>query len=182
MSLEEKIVTTDILEPKPKVNLVKYGILEIAQKRLLDAAEEVMYNAYSPYSKFQVGAALLSREGKIISGANVENSAYGSTICAEAAAISAANSIGIRTFEKVAIIGRHLEYNNTGVTTPCGNCRQILYEFSQVSDKSLEVIMSTSKKDFVVITLIDNLLPLAFGPNDLGINLDNYRDRGIKLN
>ena len=82
---------------------VKYKNLEEMQRRVLDEAAKVMNTAYNPYSNFYVGAALLSQDGQLITGSNVENAAYGSTICAERAAILRANAMGIRTFDKVSI-------------------------------------------------------------------------------
>ena len=140
---------------------VSFGDLDEVQKKLIVEAENVMTNAYNPYSNFYVGAALLSLDGRIISGTNVENAAYGSTICAERAAIVKANSVRIRTFEKLAIIARGATFNTTEVTAPCGSCRQMLFESSQVSERDLEVILSTTQKDKIIITTISELLPLG---------------------
>jgi cytidine deaminase len=145
------------------------------QRRVLDEAAKVMNTAYNPYSKFYVGAALLSQNGQIITGSNVENAAYGSTICAERAAILRANAMGIRTFDKVGIIARGEDFDTTEVTAPCGSCRQMLYESAQISERNLEIIMATTKKDKVVVATIEELLPLAFGPKDLGIDVKKYQ-------
>lgn len=142
---------------------------------MLNEAEKVMETAYNPYSNFYVGAAILSQDGKIITGSNVENAAYGSTVCAERAAILRANALGIRAFNKVAIIAKGQDFDMTEVTAPCGSCRQMLYESSQISEKNLEIIMSTSKKDKIIIATIEELLPLAFGPKDLGIDIKKYK-------
>ena len=154
---------------------IRYEQLDSIQKKLLGEAEKVMETAYNPYSHFYVGAALLSKEGPIITGSNVENSAYGSTICAERAAIVRANAMEIRTFDKLAIICRGENFNTTEVTGPCGSCRQMLYESSQISEKDIEIILSTTKKDKIIITTIKELLPLAFGPKDLGIDVKKYQ-------
>ncbi len=154
---------------------VSFGDLDEVQKKLIVEAENVMTNAYNPYSNFYVGAALLSLDGRIISGTNVENAAYGSTICAERAAIVKANSVRIRTFEKLAIIARGATFNTTEVTAPCGSCRQMLFESSQVSERDLEVILSTTQKDKIIITTISELLPLGFGPKELGIDIKKYQ-------
>ena len=129
---------------------IKYEELDPIQQNLLDEAAEVMETAYNPYSHFYVGAALLSLDGQIITGSNVENAAYGSTICAERAAILRANAMGIRTFDKVAIIGRGENFDTTEVTAPCGSCRQMLFESSQVSERNLELIMATTRKDKII--------------------------------
>jgi len=154
---------------------VKYKNLEEIQRELLFAAEEVMETPYNPYSHFYVGAALLSKNGQIITGSNVENAAYGSTICAERAAILRANAMRIRTFDKLAIIARGEGFDTKEVTAPCGSCRQMLFESSQISEKNLEIIMSTTKRDKIIIATIEELLPLAFGPKDLGIDVKKYQ-------
>jgi cytidine deaminase len=154
---------------------IKYEKLEKIQQKLLDEAAKVMNTAYNPYSHFYVGAAILSQDGQTITGSNVENAAYGSTICAERAAILRANAMGIRTFDKVAIIARGENFNTTEVTSPCGSCRQMLYESAQISEKNLEIIMATTQKDKVIIATIEELLPLAFGPKDLGIDIKKYQ-------
>lgn len=154
---------------------VKYETLDQLQKTLLAEAAKAMETAYNPYSHFYVGAALLSQDGQIITGSNVENAAYGSTICAERSALVRANAMGIRTFEKVAIIARGETFDATEVTAPCGSCRQMLYEAAQISEANLEVIMATTKKDKIVLATIEELLPLAFGPRDLGIELKKYQ-------
>jgi len=156
---------------KPKT----YEKLSEIQKKLLDEAEKVMPNSYNPYSNFFVGAALLTQDDKIITGTNVENAAYGNCICAERAAILRANAMGYRRFKAIAVIAKGLDFDTKEVTTPCGSCRQMLYEASQISGKDLEVIMSTTKKDKIIISSISELLPLAFGPTDLGIDIKKYR-------
>lgn len=154
---------------------IDYVNLEIIQKKLLDKAKKVMNTAYNPYSHFYVGAALLAQDGQIITGSNVENAAYGSTICAERSAILRANAMGIRTFYKIAIIARGESFDTTEVTAPCGSCRQMLYESAQISEINLEIIMATTQKNKVVVATIEELLPLAFGPKDLGIDVKKYQ-------
>jgi cytidine deaminase len=154
---------------------IKYEELNHLQKRTLDEAAKAMETSYNPYSNFYVGAALLSQNGQVITGSKVENAAYGSTICAEMSAISRANAMGIRTFEKIAIIARGEEFDTTDVTAPCGSCRQMLYEFAQISGRNLEIIMSTTKRDKIVIASIEELLPSAFGPKDLGVDIKRHQ-------
>ena len=154
---------------------LSYQDLNSVQRKLLDAATEAMEGAYNPYSRFYVGAALLSRKGEIVTGLNVENAAYGSTICAERAAILRANSMGIMCFDAIAINARGDNFDTTSVTGPCGSCRQMLFESAQISERDLEVIMSTTKKDKIIIATISELLPLGFGPKDLGVNIKKYQ-------
>lgn len=153
----------------------EYCSLTESQRQLLQEAKLAMERAYNPYSRFYVGAALLSRSGRIITGSNVENAAYGSTICAERAALVRANALGIRTFDTIAIISRGEGFETTEVTAPCGSCRQMLYEAAQVSEQDLEFIMSTTKMDKIVVATMKELLPLAFGPRDLGIEIKRYQ-------
>ena len=105
----------------------------------------------------------------------VENAAYGSTICAERAAILAANAQGYRAFDSLAIIARGADFEASDVTAPCGSCRQNLYEVSQIAGRDLEVVLSTTKKDKIILTSIKELLPLGFGPRDLGIDVSRFR-------
>ena len=154
---------------------IQYEHLDAKQKMILDAAEQVMETAYNPYSHFYVGAAILAQNGEIFTGSNVENAAYGSTICAERSAILSANAHGIRKFDKIAIITRGEDFDTTEISASCGSCRQMLYESAQLSEKNLEIIMSTTKKEKIVIATIEELLPLAFGPKDLGIDIKRYQ-------
>jgi len=154
---------------------VLYAELTPRQQRALLAAKKVLENAYNPYSHFYVGATLISDCGKLISGSNFENAAYGSTICAERSAVLHANALGIRKFSAIAIIARGENFDTTEVTGPCGSCRQVLYEVAQISGVELEVICATTKMDKIVIATIKELLPLGFGPVDLGIDISRYQ-------
>jgi cytidine deaminase len=154
---------------------VCYDNLSDIWKDLILEAEKVRENAYNPYSKFYVGAALLSERRQIIGGANVENAAYGSTICAERSAILRANAMGIRSFSALAISARGENFDTTEVTGPCGSCRQMLFEASQILGRDLEILMTTTKRDKIIIATIEELLPLGFGPKELGIDVKKYQ-------
>ena len=104
------------------------------QVKLLDAAEEAMEKAYNPYSHFYVGAALLTADGKIITGANYENASYGNTICAERAALLKANAEGYRRFKAIAIIAKGENFDVDKPTAPCGACRQSIFEAFLILD------------------------------------------------
>lgn len=93
-------------------------------KELYRKAVEAMPNAYAPFSKFDVGAALLTKTGEVFTGVNVENSSFGATICAERTACVKAVSEGFREFEAIAVV------TSQGGGYPCGICRQFLYEFA----------------------------------------------------
>lgn len=119
--------------------------------------------AYTPYSHFNVGAALLTRNGKVYTGCNIENAGYTATNCAERTALFKAVSEGERQFSAIAIVGSKEGTVNELVTGPCGVCRQALYEFS---GPDLTVIMARTEEDYIVTTL-GQLLPYGFGPANL---------------
>ena len=120
---------------------------------LLSAARDVREQAYAPYSKFAVGAALDTGEGQVFLGCNVENASYGLTICAERAAISAAIAAGYRNFAAIAVAGP-----DRAITSPCGACRQVLVEFNP----EMTVLFTTPHGP--VVTTAAELLPHSFGP------------------
>ena len=122
------------------------------------AAIEAMKKSYSPYSHFTVGAALLTKDGKIYTGANIENASYTPTVCAERNAIFTAVHQGEREFEAIAIVGGH-EGSITGVTAPCGVCRQVMSEFCSPDFKV--ILVTTHDGDYVEETL-GSLLPYTF--------------------
>ncbi|MGP1569372.1 MAG: cytidine deaminase [Eubacteriales bacterium] len=115
----------------------------MTDRELYILAKEVSKNAYAPFSKFCVGAALLSKNGAVYLGVNVENSSYGGTICAERAAVLAAVTAGEREFESIAIVA------NDSKVFPCGICRQFLYEF----EPNLRVIIGNDEKSIEVYKL-----------------------------
>lgn len=141
---------------------------------LILEAEKAMATAYSPYANFAVGAALLTIDNKIITGSNVENASASLTVCAERSAIVRANAMGQRHFKAVAVIAQGSEAVAKEVIAPCGACRQMLFESSQISGIDLEVIMSNIQKDKIVVAKISELLPLPYGPKDLGVDVKNY--------
>ena len=130
---------------------------------LIRAAFAARCFAYTPYSHFQVGAALLAKNGKVYTGCNIENAGYTPTNCAERTALFKAVSEGERQFSAIAIVGSMQGTVNTLVTGPCGVCRQALYEFG---GPELTVIMAKTEEDYIVTTL-GALLPYGFGPANL---------------
>lgn len=123
---------------------------------LIKAAKAAREFSYSPYSKFKVGAAVLTKNGKIYSGCNIENASYGITNCAERTAIFKAVSEGERELEALAVIA-----DTDGPTAPCGACRQVIAEF-----KISKIIMANLKGDTKIVTL-QELLPYSFSDEDL---------------
>ena len=127
-------------------------------KQLIRIALEARRGAYTPYSHFNVGAALLTADGKVYKGCNIENAAYGSTMCAERTAFFKAVSEGERNFRAIAIVGGPADAEPFEVAPPCGSCRQVMAEFC---DDSFEVILAVSPDDYKVYKL-DEVLPLIF--------------------
>jgi cytidine deaminase len=124
--------------------------------RILERARQARERAYAPYSKFAVGAAIVTEDGSIFEGVNVENASYGLAICAERSAAVSAVSAGHREFRAIAIAGPE-----STVTAPCGACRQFLNEFNP----QLRVAYTTPSG--VTVTTLDQLLADAFGPKNL---------------
>jgi cytidine deaminase len=127
----------------------------INDDELIKAARQAQSNAYAPFSKFTVGAAILAADGKIYAGANVENSSYGLTNCAERSAVFAAVSSGQKKFKRIAIFS-----SCSPPATPCGACRQVLYEFAP----DLEIICANDKGEINRFK-IGELLPEGFRLN-----------------
>ena len=123
---------------------------------LITAAIAASQQAYIPYSNYAVGAALLSRDGRLYTGCNVESVSFTPTICAERTALVKAVSEGAREFAAVAVATR-----DGG--SPCGVCRQLLYEFSP----SMRVILADLQGNLHLTTTLDALLPHGFGPMEL---------------
>jgi len=131
----------------------------MTDRELAQIAYTMLERAYVPYSKFPVGAALLCRDGTVFTGCNVENAAYGSTICAERTALLKAVSEGHRDdFVKLAVVGK-----SDTPCWPCGACRQMLSEFAP----ELELIVGDGAGTLVKTSLAQ-LLPHSFGPKSLG--------------
>ena len=125
--------------------------LSIEDQKLIEEAKEARKASYSPYSKFAVGAALRTADGRIYRGTNIENASYGLTNCAERTAIFKAVSEGKREFEALAIIA-----DSDSPCSPCGACRQVMAEFQ------VKKIILANLKGEVRITTIAELLPSAF--------------------
>jgi len=126
------------------------------KQALVDAALGVRQRAYAPYSNYAVGAALLSSSGQIFTGANVENAAYPTSMCAERSAVFKAVSEGEQSFTAIAVAT-----SNGGM--PCGSCRQVLSEFST----DILVILADEQGRILQEIRLGDLLPFSFGPQDL---------------
>lgn len=132
-------------------------------RQLIRTAKEQLAYAYTPYSGFKVGAALLAKNGRIYTGCNIENAAYTPTNCAERTAFFKAVSEGVREFDAICIVGgkngRITEY-----TPPCGVCRQVMMEFCDPEE--FEILLALGETDYISYQLKD-MLPMGFGPGNL---------------
>jgi cytidine deaminase len=128
-------------------------------QELVQAAIKAQQTAYAPYSKYFVGAALRTKSGKTFLGANIENAAYPTSICAERVAVFKAVTEGERDFESIAVVTR-----DGG--SPCGSCRQVLAEFGLAT----KVYLANESGQVVLETTVGDLLPGAFLPSNLNIN------------
>lgn len=132
-------------------------------EKLIDTAIAQLQFSYTPYSNFKVGAALLGRDGKIYTGCNIENAAYGPTNCAERTAFFKAVSEGQREFDAICVVGGR-DGALTEYASPCGVCRQVMMEFCD--PESFRIILAVSREKYDIFTLKE-LLPLGFGPAHL---------------
>ena len=136
---------------------------QIYVEKLIETAIAQLDYSYAPYSNFKVGAALLTKNGDIYTGCNIENAAYTPTNCAERTAFFKAVSEGVRDFQAICIVG-----GKDGVLTeyaaPCGVCRQVMMEFC--NPKTFQIILAIDKERYDIYTL-EELLPQGFGPSNL---------------
>ncbi len=137
------------------------------EKQLMETALKYRKRAYTPYSHFNVGAALLTKDGHIFGGCNIENAGYSATNCAERTAIFKAVSEGFLEFEAIAVVGGYDGANDGNPDTavaPCGICRQVMAEF--VDFNEFKILLGTGPDDYKIYTL-EEILPLGFSPKDL---------------
>ena len=132
-------------------------------RKLIGIAIEQLKFSYVPYSGFKVGAALLTKGGKIYGGCNIENAAYTPTNCAERTAFFKAVSEGEREFQAICVVGGK-DGILTNYASPCGVCRQVMMEFCD--PETFQIILATGEDHYDVFTL-QELLPQGFGPQDL---------------
>lgn len=149
---------------------MRFEAVEHRSEGLVDAARAALMQAYAPYSRFRVGAALRSRAGQVVTGCNVENAAFPAGICAERAAVANAVVQGVRDLEELVVV---TEADDP--TPPCGMCRQVLYEMAP----GLRVTSLTTRGDRATWSIAD-LLPHPFTSGALehrGAGLDRNRNR-----
>ena len=134
------------------------------RKKLIELALEARKMAYTPYSSFDVGAALLTKSGKIYTGCNIENAGLTASNCAERTAFFKAVSEGEREFEAIAIVGGPKRAQELNYCAPCGVCRQVMMEFC--APESFRIILGRTPDEYLEYTLKE-LMPMGFGPEDL---------------
>jgi cytidine deaminase len=140
-------------------------------KRLIEAARAAALRAYAPYSQFYVGCAIESADGQVVTGANMENACYRLGICAEQSALTAAQAaFGLDKVARVAVAGGRVADGllaGKAVVTPCGGCRQAIFEAACVSGRDIEVSSANGDGTAVETRRISELLPDGFGPANL---------------
>ena len=141
------------------------------EEQLIAAARKAALGAYAPYSRFSVGCAIESVNGEIVTGVNVENACYRLGVCAEQSALSAAQiAFGLANVARIAVAGGDgsgAELAGEGTVTPCGGCRQAIYEASCLSGRDIEIICSNGEGSMVERHSISTLIPNGFGPANL---------------
>lgn len=155
---------------------------------LVEAARSATDLAYAPYSRFLVGAGVRAyasfdepqalSDPRIFKGANVENAAYGNTICAERSAMICALMARYPNIDAIAITVRGADGMETeAVTGPCGACEQNMIEMTSLRQKDIRVILATTRRDVIVVTSVQKLRQMPFSASDLGLNLAEWRHR-----
>ncbi len=137
--------------------------MEYDIKELIRTALSMRKMSYTPYSHFNVGAALLSKDGRVFTGCNIENASYTPTNCAERTAFFKAVSEGVKDFELIVITGGKEDAKELDYCPPCGVCRQVMSEFC---DDSFKIILAKSETEYKTYSL-DESLPLRFSPKNL---------------
>lgn len=147
--------------------------VEEQAQQLITRAREAALRAYAPYSRFSVGCAIESVDGEVVTGANMENACYRLGVCGEIAALTAAQqAFGLERIVRIAVVGGHVgpagRLAGEAVVTSCGGCRQSILEAAHVSGRDIEVLSSNGDGSEVQAMRISELLPLGFGPANLG--------------
>lgn len=153
--------------------MAELAIADIAGRVLVDAARGAAVHAYAPYSRFGVGAAVLLRDGGIVTAANFENASYGLSLCAETVAIASASAQGrLRDVVAIGVAGGALVpggIRGDAPVHPCGRCRQMMTEAAHAAGCDLPIYCGAAEGDAIERHMLSELLPHAFGPADLGL-------------
>lgn len=136
--------------------------MSMSDKNLVALADKARERSYCPYSGFSVGAALLTKDGKAYTGANIENASFTPTVCAERVALFSAVHAGEKEFEAIAVVGGPVGKPAEKLFTPCGVCRQVLSEFC---NPDMKVIISSANE--TLTTTLGELMPYGFGKESM---------------
>jgi cytidine deaminase len=143
----------------------------MTDEELIAAARVAALKAYAPYSRFSVGCAIESVDGEIVTGANMENACYRLGLCAEQSALTAAqHAFGLDKVARVAVAGGDgsgAELKGEATVTPCGGCRQALFEAAQLGSRNIEIICSNGAGSAAERHQVSTLIPHGFGPANL---------------
>lgn len=143
----------------------------MTEDQLIALAREAALRAYAPYSRFHIGCAVESVDGEVVTGANMENACYRLGVCAEQSALTAAqHKFGLDKVARIAVAGGRIEDRAlTGdlTCTPCGGCRQAIYEAASLSGRDIEILSSNGEGSKVELHTISSLIPRGFGPANL---------------
>lgn len=150
---------------KLEINYLEYSGLEELEpkdRELCEAAEKALEGSYAPYSKFNVGAAVRLADGSIVTGANQENAAYPSGLCAERTAMFSAHANHPDTpMTAIAITAAQNGKLNEDITAPCGACRQVMAEYQKVSGRKWTILLY-GKKKIIKLSQVDDIMPFIF--------------------
>lgn len=150
---------------KLEINYLEYSGLEELEpkdRELCEAAEKALTGSYAPYSKFNVGAAVRLSDGRIVTGANQENAAYPSGLCAERTAMFSAHANYPDTpMTAIAITAAQNGKLNEDITAPCGACRQVMAEYQKISGRKWTILLY-GKKKIIKLSQVDDILPFIF--------------------
>ena len=144
----------------------------MTDEELIAAARAAALKAYAPYSRFSVGCVIESVDGEVVTGANMENACYRLGLCAEQSALTAAqHAFGLDKVARIAVAGGDgsgAELAGEIVCTPCGGCRQAIYEAAQLSGQNIEIVCTSGDGEVYERHQINDLIPNGFGPANLG--------------
>ena len=157
------------MQPSEKTEILGRDELNDIELQLISEAEKVAHHSYSPYSHFQVGAAVLLEGLITVTGANQENASYPEGMCAERVAIfSAASQFPDKLIKKIAVVGRRKDHHQLTPVTPCGGCRQVLLEYELAQQAPIEMLMLIGEDQWLKTRNIQVLLPFAFTKKSIG--------------
>jgi len=143
----------------------------MTSESLIQKARAAALKAYAPYSRFSVGCAIESVDGEIVTGANMENACYRLGVCAEISALTAAQAaFGLEKVARIAVAGGHAAdgaLTGAAIVTPCGGCRQAIYESACLSGRDVEIVTANGSGTEIDVVTINDLLPKGFGPDNL---------------